>query len=86
MAVYGSQGFTRSIHNIENTPFRTKFDGDLDELEGTLGIGCISDTEPQPLLIQSHLGSFAITTVGKSTTRRSWWHQPTKTATFILWK
>ena len=65
MAVYGSPGFTRSIHNIENTPFRTKFDGDLDELEGTLGIGCISDTEPQPLLIQSHLGSFAITTVGK---------------------
>ena len=65
MAVYGSQGFTRSIHNIENTPFRTKFDGDLDELEGTLGIGCISDTEPQPLLIQSHLGSFAITTVVK---------------------
>lgn len=65
MAVYGSQGFRRSIHNIENTPFRTKFDGDLDELEGTLGIGCISDTEPQPLLIQSHLGSFAITTVGK---------------------
>lgn len=65
MAVYGRQGFTRSIHNIENTPFRTKFDGDLDELEGTLGIGCISDTEPQPLLIQSHLGSFAITTVGK---------------------
>ena len=65
MAVYGSQGFTRSIHNIENTPFRTKFDGDLDELEGTLGIGCISDNEPQPLLIQSHLGSFAITTVGK---------------------
>ena len=65
MAVYGSQVFTRSIHNIENTPFRTKFDGDLDELEGTLGIGCISDTEPQPLLIQSHLGSFAITTVGK---------------------
>ena len=65
MAVYGRQGFTRSIHNIENTPFRTKFDGDLDELEGTLGIRCISDTEPQPLLIQSHLGSFAITTVGK---------------------
>ena len=65
MAVYGEQGFTRSIHNIENSPFRTKFDGDLDELEGYLGIGCISDNEPQPLLIQSHLGSFAITTVGK---------------------
>ncbi|MBS5283321.1 MAG: amidophosphoribosyltransferase [Clostridiales bacterium] len=66
MAVYDkSQGFTRAIHNIENSPFRTKFDGDLDELSGTLGIGCISDNEPQPLLIQSHLGSFAITTVGK---------------------
>ena len=65
MAVYGANGFARSIHNIENSPFRTKFDGDLDELEGTIGIGCISDNEPQPLLIQSHLGSFAITTVGK---------------------
>lgn len=65
MAVYGKQGFSRSIHNIENSPFRTKFDRDLDELDGTLGIGCISDNEPQPLLIQSHLGSFAITTVGK---------------------
>ena len=64
MAVYGEQGFTRSIHNIANTPFRTKFDGDLAELEGYLGIGCISDNEPQPLLIQYHLGSFAITTVG----------------------
>lgn len=65
MAVHGANGFSRSIHNIENSPFRTKFDGDLDELEGTMGIGCISDNEPQPLLIQSHLGSFAITTVGK---------------------
>ena len=65
MAVYGPNGFSRSIHNIENTPFRTKFDGDLDELEGTAGIGCISDNEPQPLLVQSHLGSFAVTTVGK---------------------
>lgn len=65
MAVYGANGFARSIHNIENSPFRTKFDGDLDELEGMIGIGCISDNEPQPLLIQSHLGSFAITTVGK---------------------
>lgn len=65
MAVYGEQGFARSIHNIENSPFRTKFDGDLNELEGYYGIGCISDNEPQPLLIQSHLGSFAITTVGK---------------------
>lgn len=63
--MYGEQGFARSIHNIENSPFRTKFDGDLNELEGYFGIGCISDNEPQPLLIQSHLGSFAITTVGK---------------------
>ena len=67
LAVYGPNGFNRSIHNIENTPFRTKFDGDLNELEGNLGIGCISDNEPQPLLVQSHLGSFAITTVGKIT-------------------
>ena len=65
MAVYGPDGFSRAIHNIENSPFRTKFDRDLDELHGNLGIGCISDFEPQPLLVQSHLGSFAITTVGK---------------------
>lgn len=65
MAVYGEHGFNRSIHNIENSPFRTKFERDVEELEGNLGIGCISDMEPQPLLIQSHLGSFAITTVGK---------------------
>ena len=65
MAVHGEKGFDRSIHNIENSPFRTKFERDVDELEGNLGIGCISDSEPQPLLVQSHLGSFAITTVGK---------------------
>ena len=64
MAVYGPDGFQRSIHNIENSPFRTKFDHDLDELEGNLGIGCISDMDPQPLLIRSHLGTYAITTVG----------------------
>ena len=65
MAVWGEKGFQRAIHNIENSPFRTKFEKDADEMEGVLGIGCISDYEPQPLLIQSHLGSFAITTVGK---------------------
>ncbi|MFR8547372.1 MAG: amidophosphoribosyltransferase [Lachnospiraceae bacterium] len=65
MAVCGEQGFQRAIHNIENSPFRTKFDRDVAEMEGNIGIGCISDYEPQPLLIQSHLGSFAITTVGK---------------------
>ena len=65
MATYGKGGFNRAIHNIENSPFRTKFDRDVSEMEGNLGIGCISDFEPQPLLIQSRLGSFAITTVGK---------------------
>lgn len=65
MAICGERGFQRAIHNIENSPFRTKFEKDADEMEGNLGIGCISDYEPQPLLIQSHLGSFAITTVGK---------------------
>lgn len=65
MATCGEGGFHRAIHNIENSPFRTKFERDVEELEGNLGIGCISDFEPQPLLIQSHLGSFAITTVGK---------------------
>lgn len=65
MATYGPDGFSRAIHNIENSPFRTKFERDVEELKGNIGIGCISDFEPQPLLIQSHLGSFAITTVGK---------------------
>ena len=66
MAVYDhAKGFDRAIHNIENSPFRTKFDRDVSELQGNLGIGCISDNEPQPLLVRSHLGNFAITTVGK---------------------
>ena len=65
MAVYGKNGFNRSIHNIENSPFRTKFDKDVEEFEGNIGIGCISDYDPQPILIQSHLGCFGITTVGK---------------------
>lgn len=65
MATYGEGGFNRAIHNIENSPFRTKFDRDVGEMKGHLGIGCISDFEPQPLLICSRLGSFAITTVGK---------------------
>ena len=65
MATHSQSGFSRAIHNIENSPFRTKFERDVEELTGNLGIGCISDYEPQPLLIQSHIGSFAITTVGK---------------------
>lgn len=65
MTVFGEKGFDRAIHNITNSPFRTKFDRDVTELKGNLGIGCISDYEPQPLLIRSHLGTFAITTVGR---------------------
>ncbi|MBE6945607.1 MAG: amidophosphoribosyltransferase [Ruminococcaceae bacterium] len=57
-------GFQRQIHSIENTPFRTKFERDLSEFHGCSGIGCISDTDPQPLLVRSHLGLYAITTVG----------------------
>ena len=65
MAVYGETGFQRAIHNIENSPFRTKFERDVEEMKGNLGIGCISDSEPQPLMVRSHLGNFAITTVGR---------------------
>lgn len=65
LAVYGEKGFDRSIHNIENAPFRTKFDKDVQEMEGYMGIGCISDYEPQPLIVRSHHGTYAITTVSK---------------------
>ncbi|MBQ8758199.1 MAG: amidophosphoribosyltransferase, partial [Clostridia bacterium] len=66
LAVYDRvNGFERSIHNIENAPFRTKFSSDFSQMKGHMGIGCISDYEPQPLFIRSHHGSFAITTVGK---------------------
>ena len=58
------KGFQRQIHNIENTPFRTKFEKDLIDFQGHSGIGCISDSDPQPLLVRSHLGLYAITTVG----------------------
>ena len=65
LAVLGQDGqFIRSIHDIQNSPFRTKFEDDIGEMHGNIGIGCISDYEAQPLLVKSHLGSFAITTVG----------------------
>ena len=57
-------GFQRQIHGIGNTPFRTKFEKDMSAFHGTSGIGCISDSDPQPLLVRSHLGLFAISTVG----------------------
>ena len=66
MAVYDREkGFDRAIHNIENSPFRTKFDKDVSSMKGGLGIGCISDYEPQPLIVRSHHGTYAIVTVGK---------------------
>ena len=58
------KGFQRQIHNIENTPFRTKFESDLAKMGGTAGVGCISDSDPQPLLVRSHLGMFAVANVG----------------------
>ena len=66
MAIYdAAEGrFQRQIHNIENSPFRTKFEKDLSDFHGCSGIGCISDTDPQPLLVRSHLGLYAISTVG----------------------
>ncbi|MDD2959176.1 MAG: amidophosphoribosyltransferase [Lachnospiraceae bacterium] len=65
MVVNGENGFQRSIHNIENSPFRTKFDKDIQEMKGKYGIGCISDYEPQPLIVRSHHGTYALTTVAK---------------------
>lgn len=65
MAVLGEDGFNRSIHNIENAPFRTKFEHDVNEMKGMYGIGCISDFEPQPIIVKSHHGTYAITSVGK---------------------
>ena len=59
-----AKGFDRQIHSISNTPFCTKFEGDLSKMDGTSGIGVISDTDPQPLLVRSHLGMFAIANVG----------------------
>ena len=65
MAAYDPQiGLQRVIHNIENSPFRTKFEHVLEEMSGTAAIGCISDTDPQPLLIRSKLGTYAISIVG----------------------
>ena len=66
MAVYSEElGFDKAIHNIENAPFRTKFTKESNYMKGTMGIGCISDFEAQPILVRSHHGTFAIVTVGK---------------------
>ena len=66
MIVYDdTKGYSRGIHNIENAPFRTKFDKEVQDMKGRIGIGCISDYEPQPLLFRSHHGTYALTTVSK---------------------
>ena len=65
MAAYDKEiGLQRVIHNIQNAPFRTKFETVFEEMRGTTAIGCISDSDPQPLLIRSHRGTFAICIVG----------------------
>jgi amidophosphoribosyltransferase len=65
MAVRNGDGFHRAIHNIENSYFRTKFEAELPQFRGRMGIGVISDTDPQPLIVESHLGTFGIVTVGR---------------------
>lgn len=66
MAVFDSEkGFDRAIHNIESSSFRSKFGKEMQGMRGKYGIGCISDYEPQPLIIRSHHGTYALTTVGK---------------------
>ncbi len=65
MAAYDRRvGLQRSIHNIENAPFRTKFEGIFEEMKGCAAIGCINDTDPQPLLIRANFGTYAICTIG----------------------
>ena len=65
MTAYSPErGFQRSIHSIENSPFRTKFENDIATMEGKLCIGCISDTDPQPILLRSKLGFYAVCNIG----------------------
>ena len=65
MAVYDGKLFSRAIHNIENSPFRMKFESEITNMQGFTGIGCISDCDPQPLILHSKLGTFAVVTVGR---------------------
>ena len=66
MAAYDSElGLQRDIHNIQNSPFRTKFEKVFDEMKGNSAIGCISDSDPQPLLVRSNIGTYAISTIGE---------------------
>lgn len=65
MVVYNGHHFIRAIHNIENSPFRTKFESDIPEMKGFTGIGCISDSDPQPIILHSKIGTFAVVTAGR---------------------
>lgn len=65
LCVLEDNGFNRAIHNISNSPFRSKFEAEIEEMEGNMGIGAISDSDPQPLTVYSRHGDFAITTVGR---------------------
>jgi len=76
MAVYDGKNYFRSIHSLENSYFRTKFEPELMQFKGKSGIGVISDTEPQPLLIHSHLANMPSLRCAKLRTRRSWSHRP----------
>lgn len=65
MTAYSDElGFQRSIHRIENSPFRTKFEADIEDMSGNLCIGCISDSDPQPILVRSKLGLYAVCNIG----------------------
>ena len=65
MCILQKDGFNRSIHNIENSPFRSKFESDIENMQGNMGIGAISDSDPQPLTVFSRQGDYAIATVGR---------------------
>ena len=65
MCILQEDGFNRAIHNIENSPFRSKFEAEIEEMEGNMGIGAISDGDPQPLTVYTKLGYWAIATVGR---------------------
>ena len=69
MAVFDGKRYNRAIHNIENSPFRMKFESDISEMNGLIGIGCISDSDPQPIIINSRAGTFAVVTVGRINNR-----------------
>jgi len=65
LTVFDGQHYNRAIHNIENSPFRTKFESDLAEMKGFVGVGCISDSNPQPIILNSRIGTLAVVTVGR---------------------